>query len=422
MLSLFKLNSFQKKTITLFVFLSFTNTAFTQERVIKLDFQKIHNGSSYWWVNNNNFGQKVSDINFNNRFESRRSNTTYVIHIFSGLKDNNLQGIYLNESFIKYNFSEETFLRFGKYYRDFSTYMNDELSSGSMLVSNNAQAMKKIGLVSTKKVEKNNDINFNFGISHALFSKNKSYIEAPLLHEKFIYINIKKSHYELGIGFVHEAIWGGTISNIGKQPGKFKDFLKIFIAADGDLMEGQSHANALGNHLGIWDFYYIKSQNNKKLKLYYQHFFEDTSGLRFANKLDGLWGIELVEYLPNTNIVLEYLNTSNQSIDPPYVDDSYYNHFEYIDGWSYKGHSIGNPYIEFLETNPLEMFHLGIMGSFLNKYNYQFLGSRRIDSSDNIKYKIKLEKEVKKNSLFLNTFILNDSQKNGIGFGIYWVQ
>ena len=39
---------------------------------------------------------------------------------------------------------------FGRYYRDYSRYLNDELSSGSILISNNAQAMPKIGVVSNK--------------------------------------------------------------------------------------------------------------------------------------------------------------------------------------------------------------------------------------------------------------------------------
>jgi len=383
-------NNFQAYVSIVLIISFLSSTLKSQEKNITFIIKKNPNHTNYWWINSNNFGERISDFNLSNRFELKKNNTTYVMDIFAGLNDNKLENIYLNQSFIKYE-------------------------------CNNARAMKKIGLVNKKTFEKNKKISFDIGIAHALFNKSESYIDAPQLHEKFIYINIKKIDYEYGVGLVHEAMWGGNIKNIGRQPDKFKDFLKVFIASDGDFVEGKAHANALGNHLGIWDFYYIKSQDTKILKLYYQHFFEDTSGLRFANKSDGLWGIELVEYFPNTNIVLEYLNTTNQDINPPYVEDSYYNHSEYIDGWSYKNHSIGNPFIKFLETNPLEVFHLGIKGSFSNKYNYQFLGSRRVDSSDTIKYKIKLEKEVKKNSLFLNTFIINDSQRNGIGFGVYWV-
>ena len=75
---------------------------------------------------------------------------------------------------------------------------------------------------------------------------------------KFVYINIIKSNYEFGIGFVHEAMWGGSTRLLGSQPDKIQDFLKVFISADGPYKEGEPHANALGNHLGIWDFFYKK--------------------------------------------------------------------------------------------------------------------------------------------------------------------
>ncbi len=186
------------------------------------------------------------------------------------------------ESFIKYNFSKKTFLRIGKYYRDFSSYLNNELSSGHMLISYNAQPMSKVGLVSSYKTKKFKEIDFDFGVSHGVFDTNNSYKKAPLLHEKFLYMNIRKNNYQFSIGFIHEAIWGGSTNDgimPGNQPNTFKDFLKIIIAEDGPD-EGGPHPNALGNHLGMTEFIFKKNDNNRILKFYYQHFFEDTSGLK----------------------------------------------------------------------------------------------------------------------------------------------
>ena len=39
-------------------------------------------------------------------------------------------------------------------------------------------------------------------------------------------------------------------------------------------------------------FCFINLFNEKNVKVYYQHLFEDDSGFRFKNKYDGLWGIE----------------------------------------------------------------------------------------------------------------------------------
>ena len=124
----------------------------------------------------------------------KKDDFTYSINILFQEDQN-----YIGESFIKYNFSKKTFLRIGKYYRDFSSYLNDELSSGHMLVSHNAQPMSKIGLVSSYKIKKLKRIDFDFGISHAVFDTNESYSKAPLLHEKFLYMNIKKIVIDLAL-------------------------------------------------------------------------------------------------------------------------------------------------------------------------------------------------------------------------------
>ena len=34
--------------------------------------------------------------------------------------------------------------------------------------------------------------------------------------------------------------------------------MKVFISGDGRQKDGQMHANALGNHLGIWNIYLLK--------------------------------------------------------------------------------------------------------------------------------------------------------------------
>ena len=66
------------------------------------------------------------------------------------------------------------------------------------------------------------------------------------------------------------------------------DSLKVLVSADGEKKDNQPHANVL-NHLvfGI-SIGYLKGSKISKVLL--PTYFEDTSGLRFANKADGLWG------------------------------------------------------------------------------------------------------------------------------------
>ena len=408
-------NNFRRHTYVVLIILSLINLLHSQEKDITLTFQKNPIDTNYLWLEKNNFGQEISEFGFDSHIKFKKSKTTYVVNLFSDFKNNNLEKIHINESFIKHDISENTFFRFGRYYRDFSTYLNDELSSGSMLISHNAQAMPKIGLVTSYVIKKKDNISFDFGIAHGMFNKNNIYKKEPLLHEKFLYMNIIKNDYKLSMGFVHEAMWGGNIIYAGNQPRTLSNFLKVLISHDGPM--DFPHANALGNHLGIWDFSFEKNKNNKIIKLYYQHIFEDTSGLRFANKTDGLWGVELIDYLFNTTILIEYLNTTNQNINPPYVAEGYYNHGLYGFGWSYKNYTLGNPFIDHSNIIDTAVLHMGIKGTFLEKYIYAMKLSKRTNISDKIKYKLVLSKVIKdKNQI--DIFIVNNGNSNGLGMSI----
>ena len=409
MLSQFKKNNFYKFSTLLLVLFS---ELYSQEFENQYRLNLKSNLSDYWWSTYNNYGQENSKTNFNYNSNYKKNNTQYYFSFFIS-KDR----INIGESFLQYEVFDETYIKAGRYYRDFSNYLNNSLSSGSILISHNAQPMPKLGLMGSLQLKKYHNFNLDYGIAHGIFEKNNFYNDAPMLHEKFIYLKHNKKETEWGIGLVHEAIWGGsTIGGRvpGDQPSTLKDFLKIIIAQDGPD-EGGDHANALGNHLGIWDFYYQINKNKKILKLYYQHFFEDTSGLRFANKSDGLWGIELKDYIKDSTILFEYLNTSNQDIDPPYVDDSYYIHGLYQSGWSYKGYVLGNPFIDSLKNNPSKVIHIGIKKNTINEYHYKFLLSRKIHESDFIKYQIILGKMINN---FLIDIIIVGEKSNSSNVGI----
>ena len=373
----------------------------------------------YWWLKNNNKGLIVSKKNFYIDFELKGQLVDFNSSLF--YQDNSK--IVLNETFIKYWFKENSFLKIGKYYRDFSVYLNDNLSSGSMLISKNAQPMPKIGFKKFKKI--NSEFNLNYGMSHGFFDKSGRgfsdfYQKSPFLHEKYIYLTVEKQSYFYGIGLVHEAIWGGASNEYGKFPSGVKDFLKIFISADGKDTDG-AHFNALGSHLGIWDFYLIKNLKSKdeerQIKFYYQHFFEDTSSLRFANKIDGLWGVELSNIIPHSSLVLEYLDTSNCCIDPPYQDDNYYSNYQYEAGWTFMNYTLGNPFI----TNTaayrdlFKLVHFGFQKK-IKKGEVVVKVSRKTSIKDIFKYYSSFSKNISEN-LYLNLFVVGDGLNSSTGIG-----
>ena len=368
--------------------------------------------SNYWWLDKNNYGRTNYHTSIELNSETKKKNFFYKINLFGPLNDN--KPFLLGESYLKYSFSEKIFLKTGRYYRDFSNYLNDQLSSGSLLISKNAEPMPKIGFVYSIDLKKNKNINFDFGIAHGVFHKNNYYTKKPFLHEKFAYINIEKNNYKIGIGLVHEAMWAGGTPSLGNFPSSFKDFLKVMIAKDGPRAASEPHANALGNHLGIWDFYLEKAIDKKKIKFYHQHIFEDTSGLRFANRFDGLWGVEFVDNLKRSNFLIEYLVTTNQYFNPPYVNEEYYHNYQYKDGWSYKDFTLGNPYINHKKIIPVDVIHFGFSKN--NNLNYYDLKlSRRTNFTDDFHYKFSFGRLFKEN-FSLNFFIANKTNKHTIGF------
>ncbi len=360
-----------------------------------------------WWSNYNSNGLNFTQSNISLYYKNIFDNYDLLINTHASDEK-----IIFAESYISFSMKKFYKIKFGRYYRDFSTYLNDDLSSGSMLIGKNALPIPKIGLLGEYNIKKKNKLKFSYGISHSILEKNDIYNESPFIHEKFLYFIKNENDYQYGFGFVHEAMWAGSTYLYGKFPSSFSDFWKVFISADGEKVEGQPHANALGNHLGIWDFYYIKKNKSNIFKFYYQHFFEDTSGLRFQNRFDGLWGFEYKDLSSKLNYVLEYIDTSNQDRDPPYVNENYYNHSEYKLGWSYKGYVIGNP---FINNVPSKIIHSGISMDELNNYKFKILLSKRIDTNDTLKYSFSIGKVFQN---FTTLIFINGSKSKNVGLRI----
>ena len=148
MLNLFKGNSIFKYYIILFIILS--SKLYSQDISNKYNLQLNYDPSNQWWSQYNNYGQKRSKIYFNYDGTFKYDNLNLNINIFA-LGDK----IYLGESFIQSKLFNNTYLKAGKYYRDFSSYLNEFITSGSMLISNNAEPMPKIGITSSYELKRN---------------------------------------------------------------------------------------------------------------------------------------------------------------------------------------------------------------------------------------------------------------------------
>ena len=296
-----------------------------------------------------------------------------------------------------------------------SMMWDQELSSGGMLISNNARPIPQvyIGLPQFAEIPGTKGwFHVRGGVSYGWFvddcyqkefkADGMQYGENLLYHRKNIIFKIGhqvKPLYGI-IGIDMATQFGGTVYDYnGNQtlqfPSGIKEYLKVFVPlAGGEDSPDIDQVNVSGNHVGI----YILALGYKKadwdIKAYYEHFFDDHSGMTFRNKFDGLWGLSFrktgkffVE-----GVTFEVMNATNQS--GPFLwdksseipvqvsaGDNYYAHFVY-NGWVHRGHSIGTPFI----TSPLYNKD-GYLG-FTNNITRAFYGGVDGTIVDGLRYKL----------------------------------
>lgn len=233
----------------------------------------------------------------------------------------------------------------------------------------------------------------------------KRYAKNVLYHSKSLFWRVGNEDkfpltYEGGVLFSSQ--FGGTIYNFMDDAGetfdaqnKFKDFVKIFFfSAGGNGYSIYDQLNVGGNHVGSYHLSLKWSEKNWSLRGYYEHMFEDHSGMFWEYGLwkDGLVGVEL--QLKNfrwlNNVVVEYFNSRDQA-GPIFHDstaeipdqiscaDNYYWHYAYP-CWQQYGMLLGTPLVTsciYNSDNRFEMynsrveaFHLGVSGEPFDGFSY----------------------------------------------------
>lgn len=233
-----------------------------------------------------------------------------------------------------------------------------------------------------------------------------TYVDNVLWHHKsgFLRIEDTENNFPLFgiVGLTHWAQWGGTSTNseIGKQPQSVKDFMRVIVGKEGGKGSTPSDSiNVLGNHYGSYYFSLgYKLADFGTVQAYHQHYFDDKSGMEFANKHDGLWGIELEtkQLIWLRKVVVELLTTKHQSGPMHFINfdhdkysgrgggaDNYYNNGEYTTGVSYFNRGLGSPIITSPEynkngrlgfmNNRVESWHLGAEGDISQQVAYRLL-------------------------------------------------
>lgn len=271
------------------------------------------------------------------------------------------------------------------------------LSSGGLLWSGNALPLPAMS-ISIPEYHKlpflKNHISIKGGLYHGLFDNNQ-FVNKARLHHKYLYLKVRGSNsLNFSFGLHHYAQWAGISNNplMGRLPGSFKEYLRIFFASSGGKNAHEmEQLNVAGNHLGSYNLKIDLDLKPIKMSFYWQSIFEDKSGLELNNLMDGMYGILLT--LKNQsvidNILIEILSTTNQSgrpdnynspSDTTTSNDNYFNHWLYNMGWSYHDMGIGNPLftspalsnfkndVEYFNNNRFKALHAAISGKtdFMN--------------------------------------------------------
>lgn len=208
---------------------------------------------------------------------------------------------------------------------------------------------------------------------------------------------------EMGLHMVSQ--FGGNTYNWGNKKGYFvdsptrlKDYWTAFIPTKGDKQNiGADQVNIAGNMLGSWLGAITWNEKEWKLRLTYEHVFEDHSQMFWEY---GIWTeqfvgleLELKKFNWIKGVTFEYFNLKNQS-GPIYHDtnslipdqiscaDNNYWHHTY-NGWFNYGMMLGTPLVTSpvynndgtlrVYNNRVEAFHLGIEGAPLRWLDYRIL-------------------------------------------------
>ncbi|GAB2599731.1 capsule assembly Wzi family protein [Spirosoma areae] len=319
----------------------------------------------------------------------------------------NNPAVLLPDAYVKVRFGR--FELYGGNRRDVAGLGDTVLTSGFVAWSGNAMPFPKIYLHTpdfvpvgfTKGV-----FAFRVGYAHAWFAN--TYIQGSYLHQKYLYGRLGKPTWRVRFygGLNHQVQWGGRADYLignplavnGSMPTAFQDYLSLVTGRYPDALENDRFTefdgtNRVGNHVGSYDAALEWNGSRTNWLLYHQHMYDDASGLALQNVPDGLTGLRLLNHSTRKagfrfqRVVLEWLSTTNQSgptFDPTaryQGADNYFNNSQYIQGWSYRGRTLGTPFIiprsdfnptvnndfggsGFFPNNRVVAYYLGTMSEF----------------------------------------------------------
>ena len=290
--------------------------------------------------------------------------------------------------------------------------VNPVLSSGELAWSGNARPIPQVMigipeyLYLLPRLAIKGEISYgwftdsNWLEDHAGLDAGYWYTKNMKFHHKegFIRIGVPDGKWQLDLGMTLNTQFGGQqVTKNGELDlgNKLKDYFRVFVPGAGDEDgPGQESLFYQGNFNGTEQIRGTYRGRDFSIALYLDNYFEDFSGMGKQNGWDGLWGIEMEfkKFRPINNIVLEFLQTTNQSgplhglhepdegpVHKTGGRDNYYNNGLYH-AWAHWGMANGNPLLRApvyntdgdmsFKYNRVKAVHVGWSGGFSREWDY----------------------------------------------------
>ncbi|HWR99626.1 MAG TPA: capsule assembly Wzi family protein [Prolixibacteraceae bacterium] len=329
-------------------------------------------------------------------------------------------------------------------------------SNGNMYASNNARPVPKITL-STNGYQY-----FRFlpgwlsvkGLYEEGMLWDSSFVQDAHLHHKNFHFRVDlPDRWNFSLGIEHYVFWGGVSPTQGRYPGWEEYFRYVFGLEGGSGATESDQINVSGNQLGMYNLEINKIWRNNQLTFYWNHPFEDHSGMELFNLPDGLWGVHWGQKKQQkivTDVVYEWMYTLDQTGNPQVYTirggDNYFNHGEYQSGFTHFAGMMGTPlFVPALKTSEVSagfestrmwMHHLGIKGALLEDLSWKAMCtySRNYGSYGNVYSEPLSQLSVMGQFVYrfqslpleLSAALANDSgdrfeNRTGFSFGLKWM-
>ncbi|RFS17223.1 capsule assembly Wzi family protein [Emticicia sp. C21] len=268
------------------------------------------------------------------------------------------------------------------------------LSAGSYIWSGNALPLPKIqiSIPNYASIIGNGLISIKGMFAHGWFGK-QAYTEGYYLHQKWLYSRIGRESWKVNLfaGINHQVQWGGYSevlknNNISTNDGYFSAdpfvYLNVILPIPWKIPKDVTYTayetlNRFGNHLGSIDLGISFKTPVTDIYFYRQTPYEDGQMPEVILSMDGNYSIifDLKDKRQFSKISFGYLDTRRQGgqitnfakwlgkKETHYGEvQNYFNHGQYLEGWSYRDNGIGTPLIissnNLLITSPYELYSI----------------------------------------------------------------